>query len=269
MKIFFDKEELEKIIKIEKNLGFVPTMGCLHIGHISLIKQSLLMSKKTIVSIFINKLQFNSNKDFIKYPRTLKKDILLLKKLKVDYLFIPNNKQIFPKGKNKKIKINKFENELCGAFRPDHFKAVVDVVDRFIKIVKPKYIFFGKKDMQQLKIVENYINMHHKNTKVIGCKTIRDKNGVACSSRNILLTSKDKFIASKIYYFIYRNKKKIINKKISVLKLKNFFINIGVDHIDYVKILDINKIMKPYKKNKKYKIFIAYYLNKTRLIDNI
>ena len=269
MKIFFNKKKLEKIINIEKNLGFVPTMGCLHIGHISLIKQSMSISKKTIVTIFINKFQFNNSKDFTKYPRTLKRDIFLLKKLKVDFLYIPDSKEIFPKSKNKNIKINKFEKQLCGAYRPGHFKAVVDVVDRFIKIIKPKYIFFGEKDMQQLKILEHYINKHYKNIKVIGCKTIREKNGIACSSRNILLNSKENFIAAKIYNFLFKNKKKIINKKISILKVKNFFFNIGVSRVDYVKILDINKIIKPYKKNQNYKVFVAYFLNKTRLIDNI
>ena len=156
MKIFLNKKKLIKILNNKKKLGFVPTMGNIHLGHISLINRSIAQCDKTIVTIFINKPQFNRGRDFNKYPRTLNKDISILKKLKVDYLYLPSHKQIYPKGNNKKIKINSLEKKLCGKFRPGHFKAVVDVIDRFIKIINPNNIYFGKKDMQQLIIVKDY-----------------------------------------------------------------------------------------------------------------
>ena len=179
MKIISSKNKLINIIRKKKNLGFVPTMGAIHLGHISLIKKCIIQCNKTIVSIFINKPQFNKKSDYQTYPRVLKKDISLLKQHKVDWLFLPTMKQIYPKGYDKKIKIDVFGKKLCGKFRPSHFEAVTEVIDRFIKIIKPKKIYFGEKDMQQLKIMEDFIKKNHANVKVIGCKTIREKNGIA------------------------------------------------------------------------------------------
>ena len=269
MKIISSKNKLIKFIHNEKKIGFIPTMGAIHSGHISMIKKSLNQCDKTIVSIFINKPQFNKKNDFLKYPRILKHDIALLKKNKIDYLFIPTIKQIYPKGHNRKIKISSFGKILCGKFRPGHFEAVVDVIDRFIKIIKPKFIYFGEKDMQQLKIIEHFIKKNNINTRVVSCKTIREKNGIPYSSRNYLLSFNEKLVASNIYKYLIKNKNMIIRKKISLNKIKIIFLNLGVKKIDYIKVLDINKIIKPYKKNNKYKIFIAYYLGTTRLIDNV
>ena len=269
MKIISSKTNLLKFIHKEKNLGFVPTMGAIHSGHISLIKKSISQCNKTIVSIFINKPQFNKKNDFIKYPRILKKDIHLVKKTKVDFLYIPAFKQIYPSGVNNKIKMNSFAKKLCGKFRPGHFKAVIDVIDRFIKIIKPKRIYFGEKDMQQLKLIENFVSINHPTTKVIKCKTIREKNGLACSSRNSLLSLDQKNIASRIYKLLNDKKKYIINKKISLSLIKNKIFLLGVTKIEYIKILNVNRLVLPYKINKSYKIFISYYLGSVRLIDNI
>ena len=123
--------------------------------------------------------------------------------------------------------------------------------------------------MQQLKIIEHFVKKNYNKIKVIGCKTIRERNGVACSSRNLLLSSKEKKIASKIYKVLVNKKKYLIKKKISLNRIKNKILELSVRKIDYIKLLDINKLIRPYKKNNKYKIFIAYYLRTTRLIDNI
>ena len=244
-------------------------MGSIHLGHISLIKKCNFQCKKSIVSIFVNKPQFNNKNDFKKYPRQIQKDISILKKLKIDYLYLPSFKQIYPKGTNKKIKISSFKNKLCGRFRSGHFESVVDVIDRFIKIIKPNKIYFGEKDMQQLKIVENFINKKHENIKVISAKTIREKNGIAFSSRNNSLSTNDKKIASKIYHLILNNKKNLLKRKISTKNIKSQIYHLGAKKIDYIQILNINRLIRPYKKNNKFKIFIAYYLGKVRLIDNI
>ena len=269
MKIIFDKYKLIKFAQYEKNLGFVPTIGVIHAGHISLIKKSNNHCNKTLVSIFINKPQFNKKNDYIKYPKNLRKDIFILKKLKIDYLYLPSTKQIYPDGSRKNIKIHSFEKILCGKNRPGHFKAVADVIDRFIKIIRPKKIYLGEKDMQQLMIIKHFIKKNHDAINVIGCKTIREKNGIAYSSRNFLLSIKEKNIASKIYRFLINKKNKIIKNKIPLNFVKRKILKLGISKIDYIKVVDINKLIKPYKKEYKYKIFISYYLGSTRLIDNI
>ena len=161
MKIISNKNKLIKFVHTEKNLGFVPTMGAIHLGHISLVKKCISQCDKTVVSIFVNKPQFNRKNDYLKYTIILKTDIATLKKLKIDYLYLPTAKQIYPKGPNKKIKINSLGKMLCGKFRPGHFVAVVDVIDRFIKKINPKKIYFGEKDMQQLKIIEHFVKKNY------------------------------------------------------------------------------------------------------------
>ena len=269
MKIFLNKKKLIKIIQHKRNLGFVPTMGALHSGHIYMFKKSISLCKKTIVTIFVNKPQFNEITDYKKYPRNIKKDITILRRYKIDYLYLPSTKQIYPFGYNNKIKISSFSKKLCGKSRPGHFESVVDVIDRFIKIINPNKIFLGEKDMQQLKIIEEFINKNQIKTNVVGCKTIREKNGVACSSRNFLLSANDFIIASKVYKLLYKSKKLLIMKKNILKKIKNKIFQFGVKKIDYIELADINKQIKPFKKNKKYKLFVAYYLGSTRLIDNI
>ena len=251
MKIFFNKKKLIKTIQHEKNLGFVPTMGTIHKAHIYIIKKSISLCNKTIVTIFVNKPQFNKIADYKKYPRNIKKDIFILRKYKVDYLYLPTTKQIYPSGLNKKIKISSFSKKLCGKFRSGHFEGVTDVIDRFIKIIKPSKIFLGKKDMQQLKIIEEYIHENKINTKVVGCKIVREENGIACSSRNFLLTPNHINIASKVYKLLYKSKKLIIMKKNILKKIKNKIFQFGVKKIDYIELIDINKQTRPFKKNKK------------------
>ena len=244
-------------------------MGAIHKGHISLIKKSNAQCAKTIVSIFVNKPQFNRKADFRNYPRLLAKDIKILRRLKVDFLYLPKQNEIYPYGPNKKIKIDIFKKKLCGKYRSGHFEAVVDVIERFIKIIMPKKIYLGEKDMQQLKLIDHYVKKKYTNIKIVPCKTIRDRNGVACSSRNYLLSFKEKSTASKIYKLIKKTKTNLIKKKINLNSIKTKIKNLGVSRVDYIEILDINKIIKPHLKSSKFKIFIAYYLRKTRLIDNI
>jgi len=269
MKIIRSKIKLKKLIKNEKKLGFVPTMGAFHQGHISLIKKSIKQCDKTLVSIYINKQQFNKASDFKKYPRNIKDDILKIKNLKVNCLYLPTDKQIYPNGPNKKIYVSKFKTQLCGKSRPGHFEGVVDVIDRFLKIIKPKNIYLGEKDMQQFIILEDYIKKKFKNIKTVCCKTIRENNGLACSSRNVLLTQNEKNIGSHVYRFIKKNKKKILKKIISLSSLKKNIFSFGVNKIDYIKIVKINRILERSKIKNRYKIFIAYYLKSVRLIDNI
>ena len=269
MKIIRNKNSLIKLIVDKKNIGFIPTMGGIHDGHIYLIKKSIAENNISIVSIFINKPQFNRKTDFKKYPRLLNKDIKKIRKLKIDYLFIPSSKQIYPKGSNKNIKVHSFANKLCGKHRPGHFKGVVDVIERFIKIINPKKIYMGQKDMQQLMIVKYFVSKKYKHIKIRECKTIREKNGIPFSSRNLLLSKEEKIIASKVIKLLRVSKNKIFKKKILINSIKKTIYGMGINKIDYIKLLNINKLIKPYKKNNNYKIFISFYIKNVRLIDNI
>ena len=154
MKILLNNKDLNEAVNSVSNLGFVPTMGSLHEGHISLIRKSNKQCKKTIVSIFVNPRQFNNSKDFKRYPRNIKKDLLILKKNKVDYLYMPKNHQIYKFKRTKKIILNKKNNILCAKFRPGHFEGVLDVMDRLVTFVKPSKIYMGEKDLQQLLLVK-------------------------------------------------------------------------------------------------------------------
>ena len=269
MKIIFNKHKLIKIIEKEKNLGFVPTMGSLHKGHSFLIKKSNSQCKKTIVSIFVNKPQFNKFADFKKYPRTLSKDVKTLKKLKVDFLYLPSFKEIYPYGTNRKIKMHKFSKVLCGKFRPGHFKAVIDVVDRFIRIINPKKIFLGEKDFQQLKLIKKVIKKNILPIKLISCPSIRLNNGMSMSSRYNNFSLKEKKILDKIAIKINSCVKELRkNINLSFLeKLNQELRNYDVNKIDYLEIREEENLQLTEKKTKA-RLFIAFYLGEIRIIDN-
>ena len=160
MKTLLNNIDLNEALFDNSNIGFVPTMGSLHDGHISLIKKSLKLSNKTIVSIFVNPKQFNNKEDYKKYPRNIKKDLKILKKLKVDYAYLPRIKDIY-KAKNKiKIKLNKKDKILCAKYRKGHFEGVIEIMTRLTKIVNPSKIFMGEKDFQQLLLVKRLSLIH-------------------------------------------------------------------------------------------------------------
>ena len=267
MKIFKDRNNLQKEIFNARGISFVPTMGGLHKGHISLIEKSKKTKLKTLVSIFVNPKQFNEKKDFKSYPRNQKKDLNILKNLKVDYLYLPSIKDIYGFKPKKKVFLDKFSKQLCGKFRKGHFPGVLNVVNRFLDIIKPKKLFMGEKDFQQLYLIKKHTIKRDINTKIIKCKTIREKNGVACSSRNYRLNLKHKKAASKIYFYLKKIKKNfnLLNPNL----LKKEIIKLGAEKIDYIELYNIKNFKRSKKFNKNSRIFIAYYLNKVRLIDNI
>ncbi len=271
MKIFKDKQTLQKEILKTTGISFVPTMGGLHKGHISLIKQSKKSKLKTLVSIFVNPKQFNKKSDFRFYPRNIKKDIKQLKKLKINYLYIPTYKDIYGFRPKQKVFLDKFSKKLCGKYRKGHFEGVLNVVNRFIEIIKPKYIFLGKKDYQQLYLIKKHIEKRKIKSKIIECKTIRERNGVALSTRNLNLNDSQMKIASNIYYYLYYLKKKIKKNYnlFNINKIKKDLKDLGVNKIDYLKNYNIKNFKEIKKQNKKFNIFIAYYIKNIRLIDNI
>ena len=211
MIIFKSINRLNKEVNFKANIGFIPTMGALHNGHISLIKSSKKICKKTLVSIFINPSQFNKTNDFKKYPKNLKKDIAILKKLKVDYLLTPNVKEIYRNKKNSKIKLKKKDKIMCAIYRPGHFEGVLAVINQFLIKIKPKHIFFGEKDYQQLLLIKKFVKNKFK-IKIHNCPTIRSKDNIALSSRNVLLSSTDIKKSSYIANLILNFKKKYEKK---------------------------------------------------------
>ena len=271
MKIIKNKHSLQNEISKDKCLSFVPTMGGLHKGHLSLINKAKSYKCKICVSIFVNPKQFSKKYDFQKYPRNLKNDIKILKKLKIDYLFIPSFKNIYSFKTKNRIFLDKFSHKLCGKFREKHFAGVLNVVNRFLEIIKPRYIFLGLKDFQQLILINRHILKNKIKTKVIKCKIIREKNKVACSTRNYNLTNKQLKIASKIYEYVFNLRKKIkINKNFFDLKnIKKEIIYLGASKIDYVQMINLKNLKKTKIIGSKSKFFIAYYIGNIRLIDNI
>ena len=175
MKIFKNKLSLQKEISKDKCLSFVPTMGGLHKGHLYLIKKAKKKKCKICVSIFVNPTQFNKKNDFKNYPRNVKSDIKKLKKLRISYLYLPTYADIYSFKAKRNIYIDKFSKQLCGKFRKGHFAGVLNVVNRFLEIIKPKYIYLGLKDYQQLILIERHIIKNEIKTKVVRCKTIREK----------------------------------------------------------------------------------------------
>ena len=267
MRIVKKSKEINSVFNSIKKTGFVPTMGSLHKGHEYLIKKSVKQNHVTFVSIFLNPKQFNSKKDLEKYPTKLIEDIKICKKNKVDYLFIPSFKEVYS-WKTKKRRFPKIHNIMENKHRKGHFIGVLKVIDKLIDIVPANRIYLGEKDFQQIKVIKDYFNLNKVKTKIIKCKTIRDKNGLALSSRNKLLNNNNLKKAADIINFIkkikYENyslnyKKNIIQKYFKKNKIS----------FDYIKFINLKKFKVSKKQSSNMRIFIAFYINKVRLIDNI
>ena len=186
----------------DKTIGFVPTMGYLHAGHISLINESINNNQITIVSIFVNPTQFGKGEDYTSYPRSEKEDIILLEKIGVDVLFVPTVDDIYPHNFTPLIKLEinaGFTNKLCGKYRPGHFNGVGTVVMKLLSIIKADNAYFGLKDYQQYLLIKNLANTFYPIVNIIGIQTIREISGLALSSRNSYLTDEEKQIAASIY----------------------------------------------------------------------
>ena len=269
MIIFKSINKLNKTLENTGNIGFVPTMGSIHDGHISLIKKSRKICKKTLVSIFVNPKQFNDKSDFKKYPRNKKKDIDLLKKAKVNYLLMPKYSDLYRSFNKKNLNIPKINRILCAKYRPGHFEGVLYVINQFLSKIDIDKMFLGEKDYQQLKLIKYFIKNRFK-TKIVSCKTIRYKNTYALSSRNQLLKYEDKKKLKEVFLILKSFKTKIKknykNKK-KVNKIKQLISNCDIK-VEYLELRNKNTLSKIYNKSN-FKIFISYYFRKIRFIDNI
>lgn len=230
-----------------KTVGLVPTMGALHDAHIALIKKSIRQNDITVVTIFVNPTQFDNQKDFKNYPNTLKEDLIKLKKLKVDFLLNPKEEDIYPDNYEYKVMESNLSKILCGKFRPGHFDGVLTMVLKLINLIKPDYAYFGEKDYQQLKLIEGMVKAFFIDTKIVALPTVRTKDGLALSSRNIRLSEEQKIKAIDFPKSLASSFSNDMIK--SQLRKKGF-------KVEYIEQIDNRR-------------FGAVYLGNVRLIDNV
>ncbi len=276
MKIIKSPDELQKtvlnFIKKNKTVGLVPTMGALHPGHISLIKKSVSQNDVTVVSVYVNPIQFAPNEDYNKYPRPIKSDIEICKQNKVDFLFLPTDDTLYDKNFSTYVTVEKLSSIMCGVTRPTHFRGVATVVTKLLNTVMPDKAYFGLKDYQQYIIIKRAVKDLNIRTKIVGCPIVREKSGLAMSSRNSYLSDEAKQEAANIYKSLcvakqkFREGKKLesINKEL----VKNI-LKIPGSKIDYVQLRNADTLQPATDTDKKVVIAVAVKTGGVRLIDNV
>jgi pantoate--beta-alanine ligase len=278
MKVFKTKKELKTYFKgySSKNftIGFVPTMGALHNGHLSLVKESVDNNEITVASIFVNPTQFNKKEDLENYPRTLESDLTLLQSVSCDIAFIPSTEEIYSNTiSSNHFEFDGLEIQMEGKFREGHFNGVGTIVKKLFEIVTPTNAYFGEKDFQQLQIIRKMVQKNHLPVSVIGCPTFREKNGLAMSSRNQLLSEKEKEEGAIIYETLCEVKELINNKAIEKINswVGEQFDKNPLFELEYFVIADEENLTPALtiSPNKNYRAFIAVHADKVRLIDTM
>ncbi len=231
----------------ERTVGFVPTMGALHKGHESLIRKCVEQNDVSVISIFVNPTQFNDSNDFKNYPIMLDNDLEVLEENRADFLFSPQYKEIYADNYNYKVIENNFSKILCGEFRPGHFEGVLTVVMKLLNIISPEKAYFGEKDFQQYKLIEQMCKAFFIDTEIIQCPTVREGDGLAMSSRNLLLTKEERMRAAEFPRLLLSHK--LPNEIKAELENSGF-------KVDYI--TEVNG-----------RRFGAVHLGKVRLIDNV
>lgn len=257
-------------------VGFVPTMGALHAGHISLINESKRNNDITVCSIFINPTQFNNKQDFEKYPITLDSDSQKLLNAGCEVLFAPSVAEMYPNGTAYHLKWEIGELDTCwdGAHRPGHFKGMIQVVSLLLQIVQPDNLYMGLKDLQQFSIVKKFLHETKSSIKLIGCETLREPDGLAMSSRNVRIIPEHKPMARLIsvstYEAIYRIKYLQEPIDTTLQKMRNRFTDKPF-HLEYFEMVQLEtmRAVKEYRSDTSYAIIIACWLGDVRLIDNM
>lgn len=275
MQVIDDIKELNHLTRNwhkSKKIGFVPTMGALHEGHLALVKQSIDSCDITVVSIFVNPSQFGPTEDFGRYPKTFENDYKELIKLGVDYVFLPSTKQMYPENYKTWVSVEKITDTLCGASRPGHFTGVATIVLKLVNLVNPTLMFMGEKDFQQVVVLETMLRDLNIETKIIRCPIVRSDKGLALSSRNRYLTDAEAKVAPEIYKSMLKVKSVFKNGTDNVQELIAIFRNNLEPHgfvIDYINIVDSFSLEDVELVTKGNRLIIAVILGKTRLIDNI
>ncbi|WP_448587683.1 pantoate--beta-alanine ligase [Thermocrinis sp.] len=254
------------------SVGFVPTMGYLHEGHLELMRRSKIQNEFTVVSIYVNPVQFGPGEDFRQYPRDLERDLALCEEVGVDAVFAPEDKEMYPEPPITKIEIPGLTDRLEGLHRPGHFNGVAIVVLKLFNIVQPDRAYFGEKDYQQLKVVERLVKDLSIPVEIVPVPTVREKDGLACSSRNVYLSPEERQSATAIYksFLLAQKLFQSGNRDPEVIKdaIKDFLLkHPHVRKVDYVEITDDN--LNPTDEVKEGdRILLALYVGNTRLIDN-
>ncbi|MFH1460705.1 MAG: pantoate--beta-alanine ligase [Candidatus Omnitrophota bacterium] len=256
-----------------KTIGFVPTMGYLHQGHLSLMRKSRKDCDITVISIYVNPLQFGPKEDFQKYPRDLETDIKLAKKEGVDYIFIPDDQQMYAQGFLTHVVVDRIADILCGASRPGHFKGVTTVVTKLFNIVCPSIAYFGQKDAQQAIVIKKLVNDLNIPLKIKVLPIIRDPEGLALSSRNSYLNARERKQAQLLYKALKLAETEILagqrNSGLVIKKMKRLLTCTNSVKIDYIAIVDSKDLSSKKIIKGKILIALAVFIGKIRLIDNI
>ena len=279
MNVFNNKADLNNFINnnssLNSTIGFVPTMGALHEGHLSLLKNSTENNSLTVISIFVNPTQFNNQEDLAKYPRTLDNDVEKIKSVSDKIIvYAPTVDDIYEGNtKSNHYDFDGLEHQMEGKFRPGHFNGVGTVVKRLFEIVNPTNAYFGEKDFQQLQIVKKLVEKENLPVNIIGCPIFREPNGLAMSSRNERLTSEEKEKASIIFKTITEAKKLFGTKSAKEVSefVSKTFKNNQTFELEYFEIANEATLLPCVRKSKdkKYRGFIAVFVNNIRLIDTI
>jgi pantoate--beta-alanine ligase len=259
---------------VGKTIGFIPTMGFLHEGHLSLVKRSKELCDVTIVSIFVNPTQFSPSEDLALYPHDNEKDNKLLLEQKVDYLFYPDAKEIYPENFQTFVAVNQITKKLEGEFRPTHFKGVTTVVNILFNCVMPDHAFFGQKDAQQAAVIKQMVNDLKTPVNIIVCPIIRETDRLAMSSRNVYLSEDERKDALALYKALQKAEKMIGEgeRRVSliILEMITIITNVKSSKLDYIKIVESKSFeaAEELKSSNEYYILIACKIGNTRLIDN-
>lgn len=268
------KAEVRKARKKDKSVGFVPTMGFLHEGHLSLVKTAKKENDLVIVSIFVNPTQFGPGEDFETYPRDLDRDSKLVEAMGADIVFAPNTKEIYPDGCSTYVEIDgDITKQLCGASRPGHFKGVTTVVSKLFNIITPDRAYFGQKDAQQVAVIKKMVRDLHFDIEIVPCPIIREKDGLAMSSRNIYLNEEERRAAVILSKSLSHAEKVIKKGELDASKINNFIIdnisNEPLAEVDYVEIVNPKTLESLTNIQDEVLIALAVRIGKARLIDNI
>lgn len=253
-------------------IGFVPTMGYLHEGHLSLVDASKKDCELTIVSIFVNPAQFGENEDLDSYPRDMERDLSLLKARGVDYVFFPDARMMYPNGYRTWVEVEGLSDILCGASRKGHFRGVCTVVLKLVNIVKPHFMYMGDKDYQQQSILRIMLKDLNLETTIVGCPIVREQDGLAKSSRNVYLDPNNRQIALCLYRALIQAQQEVRSGILVAETLAEHaaaLIESTGARVDYVKIIDSRDLSFPNEVNEHSRMVIAAYVGKTRLIDNM
>lgn len=256
-----------------KTIGLVPTMGALHDGHLTMMKQSKAEQDITIISVFVNPLQFGPNEDFDAYPRQIEQDVAMVKDIGVDYVFYPATEEMYPGAIDVNVTVGRLASVLEGEKRPGHFDGVVTVVNKLFNIVQPDVAYFGKKDAQQLAIVEKMVEDFNHNIIIRGVDIVRETDGLAKSSRNVYLTDKERKEAPHLYQSLklaerlFQNGER--NSDTIIAEIKNYLTQNTSGHIEEVAVYSYPELIEQQLISGRIFISLAVKFSQARLIDNV